>query len=91
MVVKALRTHILCSHFYSCRALYISLTVSRVVCRALQLYISRYASTALQLYSALHSTTSAPTLWKHLGDLKREEFHIESQTALGAALGRRRC
>ena len=42
--------------------LYISLTVSRVVCRALQLYISRYASTALQLYSALHSTTSAPTL-----------------------------
>jgi len=62
MVVKALRTHILCSHFYSCRGLYIGLAVSRVVCRALQLYSSRYASTALQLYSALHSTTSAPTL-----------------------------
>ena len=44
-------------------ALYIGLTVSRAVCRALQLYSSRYASTALQLYNALHSTTSAPTLW----------------------------
>ena len=54
---------LLYSHFYSCRALYIGRTVSRVVCRALQLYSSRYASTALQLYNALHSTTSAPTLW----------------------------
>ena len=43
--------------------LYIGRTVSRVLCRALQLYSSRYASTALQLYSALHSTTSTPTLW----------------------------
>ena len=51
-------------------ALYIGLTVSRAVCRALQLYSSRYASTALQLYNALHSTISAPTL-RHDGPENR--------------------
>ena len=46
--------------------------MSRVVCRALQLYSSRYASTALQLYNALHSTTSAPSLWSVRDEAARD-------------------
>ena len=35
-------------------------------CRALQLYSAPKRSTSLQLYSALHSTSSTPSLSKHL-------------------------